>query len=90
MRKRGWHGEEVLGSVAWLCRACHSFLHGLVGNEELARGFYTVGLILEGGVDGEFLGFSYGFGGRDVCADEIQGIRRRGRWWRVGLSGLGG
>ena len=54
MRKRGWHGEEVLNSVAWLCRACHSFVHGLVGNEELARGFYTVELILEGGVDGKY------------------------------------
>lgn len=53
VRKRGWHSEEMLGSVAWLCRACHSFVHGLCGNEELAREWYTVGLIREGGMDGE-------------------------------------
>ena len=53
VRKRGWHSEEMLGSVAWLCRACHSFVHGLRGNEELARGFYTVELIREGGVEGD-------------------------------------
>ncbi|KAH7394186.1 hypothetical protein DE146DRAFT_790497 [Phaeosphaeria sp. MPI-PUGE-AT-0046c] len=51
--KRGWHEAEVLGSVAWLCRACHSFVHGLRGNEALARGFYTMQLIREGGVDGD-------------------------------------
>ncbi|KAF5846924.1 hypothetical protein GGP41_003204 [Bipolaris sorokiniana] len=51
--KRGWHAEERLNSVAWLCRACHSFVHGLVGNEELARSFYTVELIVGGGVGGD-------------------------------------
>ncbi|OAL46181.1 hypothetical protein IQ07DRAFT_660957 [Pyrenochaeta sp. DS3sAY3a] len=50
VRKRGWHAEERLNSVAWLCRACHSFVHGLAGNEELARGFWSVELILQGGV----------------------------------------
>lgn len=53
VRRRGWHGEEALGSVAWLCRACHSFVHRLRGNEELARGFYTVELIVGGGVEGD-------------------------------------
>ncbi|KAI8939416.1 hypothetical protein NX059_003198 [Plenodomus lindquistii] len=53
VRKRGWHDESRLGSVAWLCRACHSFVHGLRGNEELARGFYSVELIFEGGVEGD-------------------------------------
>lgn len=48
--KRGWHTEEKLNSVAWLCRACHSFVHRLVGNEELAKSYYTVELIREGGV----------------------------------------
>lgn len=52
VRKRGWHGEEVLNSVAWLCRACHSFVHRLASNEGLARGFYTVELIREGGIEG--------------------------------------
>ncbi|EMD96785.1 hypothetical protein COCC4DRAFT_51527 [Bipolaris maydis ATCC 48331] len=51
--KRAWHAEEMLNSVAWLCRACHSFVHGLVGNEELARSFYTVELIVQGGVQGD-------------------------------------
>lgn len=51
--KRGWHDESVLNSVAWLCRACHSFVHRLVGNEELARGWYTMELVRNGGEDGE-------------------------------------
>ena len=53
VRKRGWHGEEVLNSVAWLCRACHSFVHRLASNEELARYYYTVELIREGGVEAD-------------------------------------
>jgi hypothetical protein len=53
VRKRGWHADEVLGSVAWLCRACHSFVHGLASNEMLAREWYTVELIQNGGQDGE-------------------------------------
>ncbi|OKL59109.1 hypothetical protein UA08_05598 [Talaromyces atroroseus] len=36
--KRGWHDEWQLNSVAWLCRACHSFVHRMASNEELARG----------------------------------------------------
>lgn len=51
VRKRGWHDEDVLNSVAWLCRACHSFVHRMASNEELARYYYTVELIREGGVD---------------------------------------
>ncbi|KAJ5764044.1 hypothetical protein N7533_002725 [Penicillium manginii] len=45
--KRGWHEEWVLNSVAWLCRACHSFVHRMASNEELAREWYTVDRILE-------------------------------------------
>ncbi|KAF2470298.1 uncharacterized protein BDR25DRAFT_262091, partial [Lindgomyces ingoldianus] len=48
--KRGWHTEDRLGSVAWLCRACHSFVHRVAGNEELAKQWYTVEL-LEGRED---------------------------------------
>ncbi|POS70107.1 hypothetical protein DHEL01_v211496 [Diaporthe helianthi] len=44
--KRGWHREEDLQSVAWLCRACHSFVHGIAGHEELAREFFTVERLL--------------------------------------------
>lgn len=40
-----------MNSVAWLCRACHSFVHRLASNERLARYYYTVDLIREGGVD---------------------------------------
>ncbi|KAF2429619.1 hypothetical protein EJ08DRAFT_698116 [Tothia fuscella] len=43
--KRGWHEEWELNKVAWLCRACHSFVHGVAGNEELAREWYSVELL---------------------------------------------
>lgn len=45
--KRGWHDERQLNSVAWLCRACHSFVHRMASNEELAREWYTVDRICE-------------------------------------------
>ncbi|KAF2018365.1 hypothetical protein BU24DRAFT_344372 [Aaosphaeria arxii CBS 175.79] len=47
VRKRGWHAEEMLNSVAWLCRACHSFVHRAASNEELAREFWSVELLEE-------------------------------------------
>lgn len=40
--KRGWHEEWMLNSVAWLCRACHGFVHKIASNEELAKNWYTV------------------------------------------------
>ncbi|KAI9725043.1 MAG: hypothetical protein M1812_000319 [Candelaria pacifica] len=40
--KRGWHEEWTLNSVAWLCRACHSFVHRVASNEELAREWWSV------------------------------------------------
>ncbi|KAH8779791.1 hypothetical protein F5883DRAFT_484541 [Diaporthe sp. PMI_573] len=45
--KRGWHREEDLQAVAWLCRACHSFVHRLAGHEELAREYFTVDRLLK-------------------------------------------
>lgn len=45
--KRGWYEEHQLNSVAWLCRACHSFVHRMASNEELAREWHTVDLICE-------------------------------------------
>jgi hypothetical protein len=45
--KRRWHEEWKLNSVAWLCRACHSFVHRLAGNEVLAKELYTIDLLLE-------------------------------------------
>lgn len=45
--KRGWHEEHTLNSVAWLCRACHSFVHRMASNEELAKDWYTVERICE-------------------------------------------
>ncbi|KIW89065.1 uncharacterized protein Z519_10550 [Cladophialophora bantiana CBS 173.52] len=47
--KRNWHEEHRLNSVAWLCRACHSFVHRMASNEELARKWYTVDLICQRG-----------------------------------------
>jgi len=45
--KRGWHRECDLQNVAWLCGACHRFVHRFANHEELARKFYTVDLLLE-------------------------------------------
>ncbi|KAJ4386019.1 hypothetical protein N0V93_008910 [Gnomoniopsis smithogilvyi] len=45
--KRGWHREEDLQNVAWLCRACHTFVHRFAGHEELAREYFTVERLLE-------------------------------------------
>ncbi|OJK02908.1 hypothetical protein ASPACDRAFT_113414 [Aspergillus aculeatus ATCC 16872] len=45
--KKGWHPEWMLNSVAWLCRACHSFVHRMASNEELAREWFTVERICE-------------------------------------------
>jgi hypothetical protein len=40
--KRGWHEEWELNRVAWLCGACHRFVHGCATNEELAREWWSV------------------------------------------------
>ena len=40
--KRRWHEEWRLNSVAWLCRACHNFVHGIASNEELARELWSI------------------------------------------------
>ncbi|KUJ14712.1 uncharacterized protein LY89DRAFT_619807, partial [Mollisia scopiformis] len=45
--KRGWHTEDQLENVAWLCRACHSFVHRVASLEELAREWFTVERLLE-------------------------------------------
>jgi hypothetical protein len=45
--KRGWHPEHMLNNVAWLCRACHSFIHQMASNEELAKEYFTVEMIME-------------------------------------------
>jgi hypothetical protein len=45
--KRGWHKEWELNKVAWLCRACHNFVHRIATNEELARHLYDVDLLME-------------------------------------------
>ncbi|KAK5172883.1 uncharacterized protein LTR77_003004 [Saxophila tyrrhenica] len=44
--KRGWHQDWQLNKVAWLCRACHSFVHKVATNEELAREYYDVELLM--------------------------------------------
>jgi hypothetical protein len=45
--KRKWHPETRLNSVAWLCRHCHSAVHKTASNEDLAREYYTVELLLQ-------------------------------------------
>ncbi|KAG6827094.1 hypothetical protein H0H92_013226 [Tricholoma furcatifolium] len=45
--KKKWHPESMLNSVAWLCRPCHSAVHHVATNEELAREYFTVELLLE-------------------------------------------
>ncbi|TCD69569.1 hypothetical protein EIP91_006991 [Steccherinum ochraceum] len=45
--KKKWHPESMLNSVAWLCRPCHSAVHHVASNEELAKSLYTVELLLE-------------------------------------------
>ncbi|KAG8533717.1 uncharacterized protein KY384_001458 [Bacidia gigantensis] len=45
--KRGWHEEWRLESVAWLCRACHSFVHRLATNEELAKQWWSIEKLMD-------------------------------------------
>jgi len=45
--KKKWHPEAMLNSVAWLCRPCHSTVHRVATNEQLAREFYTVEKLLD-------------------------------------------
>jgi len=33
--------------VAWICRACHTFVHQCATNEELAKEWYTVERLME-------------------------------------------
>ncbi|KAL7277952.1 hypothetical protein ACG7TL_007902 [Trametes sanguinea] len=47
VRKKKWHPDSMLNSVAWLCRPCHSAVHHAADNETLAREFYTVDRLLE-------------------------------------------
>lgn len=44
--KRGWAEEWELNKVAWLCRACHSFVHRVATNEDLAREWSSVERLL--------------------------------------------
>jgi hypothetical protein len=45
--KREWHSEDQLENVAWLCRACHNFVHRVASNEELAKDYFTVERLVE-------------------------------------------
>lgn len=45
--KRGWAKEWELQKVAWLCRACHSFVHRFASNDELARELNSMEKLLE-------------------------------------------
>ncbi|KAG6882313.1 hypothetical protein C0993_011122, partial [Termitomyces sp. T159_Od127] len=45
--KKKWHPESMINSVAWLCRPCHSVVHNVTTNENLARNYFNVELLLE-------------------------------------------
>lgn len=45
--KRGYHASWELNKVAWLCRPCHSFVHRIASNEELAKDWYSIDLLIE-------------------------------------------
>ncbi|KAF7313168.1 hypothetical protein MKEN_01003100 [Mycena kentingensis (nom. inval.)] len=45
--KKRWHTESRINAVAWLCRPCHTAVHQVASNIELAQHFYTVELLLE-------------------------------------------
>lgn len=45
--KRGWHEEWELNSVAWLCGACHRFVHNCASNEDLAKDWFTVERLMQ-------------------------------------------
>ncbi|KAJ7479559.1 hypothetical protein FB451DRAFT_1338566 [Mycena latifolia] len=52
-RKKGWHPESVLSSgscsaeVLTHARPCHTVVHQVATNEELARRYYSVALLLQ-------------------------------------------
>ncbi|KAK1766427.1 hypothetical protein QBC33DRAFT_541020 [Phialemonium atrogriseum] len=45
--KRGWHRQDELQNVAWLCGACHRFVHRFASHEDLARRYHTVELLMQ-------------------------------------------
>lgn len=45
--KRNWAEEWELNKVAWLCRACHSYVHHVCTHEELAKEFDSVEKLAE-------------------------------------------
>ncbi|KAJ6617350.1 hypothetical protein B0H10DRAFT_1797556 [Mycena sp. CBHHK59/15] len=45
--KKKWHPNSMLNSVAWLCRPCHTVVHHVATNEELAQYYYSVELLLQ-------------------------------------------
>jgi hypothetical protein len=61
--RKGWHDKSMINSVAWLCRyvsfdsgntvsdrqrrQCHSTVHHVTTNEDLAMHYYTVELLLQ-------------------------------------------
>ncbi|CAG7852748.1 SubName: Full=Uncharacterized protein {ECO:0000313/EMBL:CCA74432.1} [Serendipita indica DSM 11827] len=45
--RRKWHPPEMLNVVAWLCRPCHTAVHRSAPNEDLARYYYSVELLME-------------------------------------------
>lgn len=40
--RQEFDGRELKSAVAWLCRACHNFLHALFAEKTLEREFKTI------------------------------------------------
>lgn len=45
--RRGWVDDRERSNIAWLCRACHNFVHRVASHEELARDGRTIQRLLE-------------------------------------------
>ncbi|KAJ7166703.1 hypothetical protein C8R46DRAFT_1095123 [Mycena filopes] len=45
--KKKWHPPSLLNSVAWLCRPCHTVVHHVASNEDLAQNYHSVQLLLQ-------------------------------------------
>ena len=45
--KEGWHDEQKLSQIAWLCRACHEVVHKKITPIMLAKKYASIDLLLK-------------------------------------------
>lgn len=45
--KRGWVDDRETSNLAWLCRACHNFVHRMASHEELAKDGRSIQQLLD-------------------------------------------